>query len=55
MTGTCDLVTASSGVIDWQSEDLTLRKLRDPWAEQVKAAPDTPTAQLLQHAFGYVA
>jgi hypothetical protein len=49
------LVTASAGVIDWQREDLTLRKLRDPWADQVKTSPDTPTAQLLQHTFGHVA
>jgi hypothetical protein len=50
-----DLVTASSGVIDWQREDLTLRKLRDPWTEQVQASPDTPSAQLLRLTFGDVA
>jgi hypothetical protein len=50
-----DLVTASAGVIDWHSEALTLRKLRDPWAEQVRAVPDTPSAKLLHLVFGDVA
>ena len=52
-----DLATASAGVIDWTSEVATLRKLRDdPWAEQAKESPGSaPTAQLLQHVFGYVA
>jgi hypothetical protein len=50
-----DLVTASAGLINWDNEDLTLRKLRDPWAEQVRAAPDTPSAKLLHLVFGDVA
>jgi hypothetical protein len=47
-----DLVTASSGVIDWDNELATLPKLRDPWTEQVEAAPDNPMARLLHLVFG---
>jgi len=51
-----DLVTASAGVINWTDEVATLRKLRDdPWSEQVRTTDSTPTTELLQHIFGYVA
>jgi hypothetical protein len=48
-----DLVEASAGIIDWFKEDVVLRQLRDPWAEQVKLVPrDTPAARLLTQTFG---
>jgi hypothetical protein len=51
-----DLVEASTGVIDWNQEDLVLRRLRDdPWAERTKVARETPTAKLLSQTFGIVA